>query len=85
MQARVDSATPVRQAYVTTKNAINAARALRRTTIETLHEACIDFLAQGRSRFRKDPTLMERFARLPVDDQTFQETVERAEASGTAG
>lgn len=80
VQARVDSATAVRQAYVTKKNTIDGARALRRTTIETLHDACVDFLAQGRSRFRKDATLLERFARQPVDDQTFQETMVRAAA-----
>lgn len=81
VQARVDSATPVRTAYVTKKNAIDGARALRRTTIETLHEGCIDFLAQGRSRFRKNPTVKERFDRLPVDDKTFQETMTRAAAN----
>lgn len=81
VQARVDSATPVRLEYVTKNDAIGAARALRRTTIEALHDACVDFLAQGRSRFRKDATLMERFARLPIVDQTFQQTMTRAAAN----
>ena len=80
VQARVDSATPVRLAYVAAKDAIDGARALRRASIETLHDGCVDFAAQGRSRFRKNPALMERFARLPKEDQTFQETMTRAGA-----
>ena len=80
VQARVDSATVPRLAYITTTGAIDGARALRRTSIETLHDGCVDFAAQGRSRFRKNPAVEERFARLPKDDQTFQETMTRAGA-----
>ena len=80
-QARVDAATPVRLGYVTTKGAIDSLRSLRRTSIETLHEACLDFYAQGRSRFRKNPRLMGEFARVPVQDTTFQETITRAGVS----
>ena len=63
-----------------TTGAIDGARALRRTSIETLHDGCVDFAAQGRARFRKNPAVEERFARLPKDDQTFQETMTRAGA-----
>ncbi len=81
VQALVDGATPVRAAYVTKKEAITGARALRHTSIDLLHEACVDFAAQGKSRFRKNPTVAARFARLPTQDQTFQETITRGTAS----
>ena len=77
--SNISTALFVRSAYVTAKNDINGARALRRTSIETLHNGCVDFAAQGRSRFRKDATLVQRFDRLPTQDQTFQETMTRAD------
>ena len=79
--ARLNSATPVRSAYVTQKEAVGAARALRHATIDAVHDGAVDFAAQGRSRFRKNPQLAERFAALPVQDQTFQETLVRADTS----
>ena len=81
VQTLVTSATPVRDAYVTKKNAIGDARTLRHTTIDTLHDACVDFAAQGRSRFRKIAGILQRFGRLPTQDQTFQETLTRGAAS----
>ena len=81
VQALVDGATPVRAAYVTKKEAITGARALRHTTIDALHEGCVDFAAQGQSRFRKNPTVAARFQRLPTRDETFQKTITRGTAS----
>ena len=80
VMSMISSALFVRAGYVTAKNGIDAARALRRTTIATLHEGCVAFAAQGRSTYRKDAALVQRFDRLPVQDQTFQETMTRADA-----
>jgi len=79
VQALQDSATPVRSAYVTKKTAIDVARATLRDAIETLHDASVDFFAQARSRFRKDRPVMETLLRLPIDDQTMQESLTRAD------
>ena len=80
VQAVIDAAASVREQYVTTHNEITGARATRRTSIETLHDWCVAFSAQGASRYRKDKTMKERFDRLPVQDKTFQETMVRADA-----
>lgn len=77
--ARLNSATPVRSVYSTQTEAIGAARALRHATIDAVHDGAVDFAAQGRSRFRKNPQLAERFAALPVQDQTFHETLVRGD------
>lgn len=77
-QTLIDSATPVRAAYVTKTSNLEAARALRRTSIETLHDHCVDFTAQARSRYRTDKAITQRIVRLPTDDQTFQQTLTRA-------
>lgn len=81
VQALVDSTTLIRSAYVTKKEGITGARALRHTTIDALHEGCVDFRAQGTSRFRKNPTVAARFERLPSKDETFQQTITRGTAS----
>jgi len=80
VQAVIDGTLSVREVYVTTLNALTGARATRRTSIETLHDWCVAFTAQGASRFRKDKAIKERFERLPVQDKTFQETMVRADA-----
>ena len=80
VQAVIDGVGSVREVYVGSLNAITGARATRRTSIETLHDWCVAFSAQGQSRFRKDTTVRERFERLPVQDKTFQETMVRADA-----
>ena len=81
VQARIDSGTPVRSTYVTQKTAIGEARALRHATIDAVHEACVDFAEQGRSRFRRNPKIVELFDGLPVRDQTFQETLVRGDSA----
>ena len=80
VQSVIDGAGSVREVYVVALNAITGARALRRTSIEMLHDWCVAFAAQGQSRFRKDKTVKERFERLPIQDRTFQETMVRADA-----
>lgn len=80
VQALIGTAAPVRSTYVTNLAAINGARASRRTSIEELHTHCVDFTAQARSIYRNDPSASELIARLPVQDQTFQETITRADA-----
>lgn len=80
VQAVIDAAASVREQYVLNHDAITGARALRRTSIETLHDWCVAFAAQGASRYRKDKTVKERFERLPIQDRTFQETMVRADA-----
>ena len=79
VMSMVAAALVVRSAYVTAKNGIDGARALRRTSIASLHDGCVDFAAQGRSRYRNDETVVQRFDRLLVQDQTFQETMTRAD------
>lgn len=80
VESVINGTVSVREVYVTTLNAITGARATRRTSIETLHDWCVAFTAQGASRFRKDKTIKERFERLPIQDRTFQETMVRADA-----
>ncbi len=73
-------AATVRDSYVNAFTSISAARADRRLAIETLHDYCVDFAAQARSRYRKSPDIVERLERLPIQDKTFQETLARATA-----
>ena len=82
VQAVLDAVSSARGVYVAAQNTITGARAARRTSIETLHDGCVAFTAQGSSRYRKDRTVRERFERLPIQDRTFQETMVRADAIG---
>lgn len=72
------AATP-RSNYITAQGAITDARIQRVNTIQKLHDGCVDFTAQARSRFRKDPAITARLNRLPTDDKTFQQTITRAD------
>ena len=76
----IASANPVRGAYVTARTALDGGRADRRVSIETLHDACVDFAAQAANVFRKNPNVSQRLERLPVQDRSFQETLTRADA-----
>ena len=78
--AMLAAAAAVRLEYVVRLNAIQGQRALRRINIELAHDACVDFAGQGRSRYRKDPLILQRFDGLPVDDETFQQTITRCDA-----
>ena len=80
VQALIDSTEPVRSALVTVMTSLEEARALRRTSIGTLHEACVDFGQQAPSAFRKDATVMQCLEALPKNDRTIQGTLARAEA-----
>jgi len=77
----IAAALIVRAAYVTAKVNIDEARATRRTSIETLHEGCINFLQQARITFRKEAALLQRLDRVPVNDKSFAETMTRADVS----
>lgn len=79
VQTLIDSAGPVRSAYVVEKVDIDGARAERRVKFDLLHKHCVDFHAQVKSRFRTDDTIRERIDRLLVDDQSFEQTLTRAE------
>lgn len=80
IQALIGSAAPIRTLYITAKTTLDGARALRRTSIDTLHDACVDFFQQARNAYRKNPTVMECLERLPTDDRSFQQTLTRADA-----
>jgi hypothetical protein len=69
----------VRSTYITALTTVGAQRALRRTSIETLHDTNVDFSAQGKSIYRKQPAVLQQLQRLPTDDQTFQQTITRAD------
>ena len=79
VQGLISSAGPSRTLYVNEKTALDAARAQRRVKMDTLHAVCVDFHAQARSRFRKDAVASQCIERLPVDDESFQQTLTRAE------
>jgi hypothetical protein len=70
---------PVRADYVSRKTSLDGARALRRSACASLHAACIDFNQQARNAFRKNPTVMECLERLPTNDKSFQQTLDRAD------
>ncbi len=72
---------PPRTAYLAAKTDLDSARADRRFAIQMLHDACIDFAAQARSTFRRNPNVAERLTRLPSKDQSFPETLARADAT----
>ena len=74
-------AASVRGIYITKSAALGAARAVRRDAIATLHDTCLDFATQAGSTFRKSRVIKEQIERLPVQDQTFQETMTRADAT----
>jgi hypothetical protein len=80
VEALVASTVPVRSDFVTAMQSLEGARALRRTSIRTLHEACVDFGQQAPSAFRKNPTVTLCLAALPMMDRTIQGTLARAEA-----
>ncbi|MBL9118124.1 MAG: fibronectin type III domain-containing protein [Verrucomicrobiaceae bacterium] len=81
VQALIGSAGPIRTLYITAKTTLDGARALRRTSVASLHDACVDFGQQARNTFRKDAMVMERLERLPTKDESFQETLTRADAT----
>lgn len=80
IQALIGSAAPIRTLYITAKTTLDGARALRRTTITDLHDACVDFGEQARNTYRKNPTVIQCLERLPTDDRSFQDTLARADA-----
>lgn len=73
----ISSADPTRAVYVTEKVAIDGSRAERRVKMDLLHEHCVDFHAQAKSRFRNDEVIRQRLERQPVEDRNFQETLTR--------
>ena len=79
IQSLITSAGPVRADYVSRKTSLDGARALRRSACASLHAACIDFNQQARNAFRKNPTVMECLERLPTNDKSFQQTLDRAD------
>ena len=80
VQALIDSAGPVRTDFLTAMTALEGARARRRTSIKTLHEACVDFGQQAPNAYRKEATVTECLESLPRNDRSIQETLARAEA-----
>lgn len=80
IQALIDSAAPVRAAWLAAKTTLDGARATRRARVAALHGACVDFYQQALNTFRRDPTVSECLAGLPVRDKTFPQTLARAEA-----
>ncbi len=79
VQNAIDATASVRTEYVLRRNDVDGARSLRVTSIQTLHDACVDFLAQALSRYRKNPTIIARLRKLPVNDESFQKTMTRAD------
>ncbi len=80
VSAQIIAAAPPRTAYIAAKTVLDGGRADRRISIDTLHDACVDFATQARNVFRKNPNVTERLDRLPVKDQSFQDTLTRADA-----
>lgn len=79
MAAQIAEAEGFQSDYVQGGNEVEGARVRRRVSNEQLHDLCVDFRAQAKSRFRKDDSLGQRLNRLPVDDRTFVETMKRAD------
>jgi hypothetical protein len=80
MLALAESAGPVRGLFLEANSAMDLARASRHVVFEALHVACMGFSAQAGSAFRNDALVMVCLERLPTNDRTFPERLERAEA-----
>ena len=81
VDALIASTTAPRTAYITAKTVLDGGRADRRMFVASLHGACVDFTAQAGNTFRKVDNVRDRVERLPVRDQSFQETLTRADAT----
>lgn len=80
IQALISSAAGVRTLYINGKTTLDLARALRRASISSLHDACVDFGQQARNAYRKNPMILEFLEGLPTNDESFQATLTRADA-----
>ena len=69
----------VRGDYVTKKTAASAGRDARNFGAKDVHDVAVDFLAQARSVYRKNPAVQEQLGRLLVDDKTFQQSITRGD------
>lgn len=61
----ITSSGTVRSACITTMTALDGVRADRRVSVETLHDACVDFSVQAAVTFRTNKVVRERLDRLP--------------------
>ena len=77
--AMIPNPDPVRTTYVTKKTVADAARDARNNGSKEIHDVCVDFLAQARSVYRKNPAVVQQLGRITVKDQTFQECLTRAD------
>lgn len=80
LQSIIDHALIVRGQCVIALDELNGSRAVRRVSIELLHDACVAFAGQAGSRFRKHATLKGRIKNLPNQDMSFHQTLARAAA-----
>ena len=69
----------VRGNYVTKKTLAGAARDARNFGAKAVHEACVDFLAQARSVYRKNPAVQEQLDRIIIKDETCQQCLTRGD------
>ena len=79
LQARITTANTVRATFITAETTKNLADGEREEAKEKLHLACIQVYPIMKSRFRKDPGSLSAINKLPVQDRTIGDTVERAD------
>lgn len=65
--------------YIPAEQTRNIATLNRSTTVEALHDACVAVYGSMKARYRNTPS-MELVTKLPVDDQTPEQTDKRAHA-----
>ncbi len=74
----IGSAKVVRQDYVAKFNALNSARGATQAAHAALHDACVSVYQCMKSCYRKDPASLNCIESLPVQDQSYDETITRA-------
>jgi hypothetical protein len=79
IDAMLTVANDVRDDYIEEKEIFDLARSGFRQAVNDLHDANVGVYAAMKSRYRKDPASLETIEALPVQDQTADETIKRAE------
>ena len=79
-QTLLDNAATVRTAFLNSKAVFDLAGGELEETHNAAHLLCIQVYPIMKSRYRKDPGSLSAINKLPVDDKTVDDTLERQEA-----
>lgn len=83
VEAFLTASKAVRSDYLGKYGALTLAQGARGQAHEKLHDACVSAHASMRSCYRKDSNCLNALDKVPVQDQSLAETLERGQALGS--